>query len=83
LRFYLEGSNDFECKCANNDAQNALFLHFVKEKYHAIASHRVREQLADKILRFVHVKNEENVSDILTHPLGNKKFHQILKKIVF
>ena len=55
----------------------------LKKKHNAIAYHRVREAIAAKVLRFTCLKSEENVSDILTKPLCNDKFHYLVKKWLF
>jgi hypothetical protein len=39
----------------------------LKKKYNAIVYHRVREAIAARIMRFVYIKSEEIVSDILTN----------------
>jgi hypothetical protein len=46
----------------------------LKKKHNAIAYHRVREAIAERIMRFAYIKSEENVSDVLTKPLSNDKF---------
>jgi hypothetical protein len=40
----------------------------LKKKDNSIAYHRVREAIAARIMRFAHIKSEENVSDVLTKP---------------
>ncbi len=55
----------------------------LKKKHNAIAYHRVREAIAARVLRFAYLKSEENVSDILTKPLCNEKFHYLVKKWLF
>jgi hypothetical protein len=40
----------------------------LKKKHNAIAYHHVREAIAARIMRFTYMKNEENVSDVLTKP---------------
>ena len=55
----------------------------LKKKHNAIAYHCVREAIAAKVLRFTCLKSEENVSDILTKPLCNDKFHYLVKKWLF
>jgi hypothetical protein len=47
----------------------------LKKKHNAIAYHRVREAIVARIMRFAYIKSEENVSDVLTKPLSNEKFH--------
>jgi hypothetical protein len=55
----------------------------LKKKHNAIAYHCVREGTAAKAMRFACVKSEENVSDILTKPLSNEKFHHLVKNLLF
>jgi hypothetical protein len=55
----------------------------LKKKHNAIAYHRVREATAAKVMSFAYVKSEENVSDILTKPLNNEKFHYLVKNWLF
>jgi hypothetical protein len=55
----------------------------LKKKHNSIAYHRVREDIAAKIMRFAYIKSEENVSDVLTKPLNNEKFHYLMKKWLF
>jgi len=55
----------------------------LKKKHNAIAYHRVREAIAAKVMRFAYVRSEENVSDILTKPLNNEKFHSLVKNWLF
>jgi hypothetical protein len=55
----------------------------LKKKHNAIAKHQVREAIAAKVMRFVYIKSEENVSDILTKPLSDEKFHYLMKKWLF
>jgi hypothetical protein len=56
---------------------------FLKKKHYAIAYHRVREAIAARIMRFAYNKSEENVSDVLTKPLINEKFHYLMKRWLF
>jgi hypothetical protein len=39
--------------------------------------------IAAKVMRFAYVKSDENVSDILTKPLINEKFHYLVKNWLF
>jgi hypothetical protein len=55
----------------------------LKKKHNAIAYHCVREAIAAKVMRFAYVKSDENVSDILTKPLSNEKFHYLVKNRLF
>jgi hypothetical protein len=52
----------------------------LKKKHNEIAYHRVREAIAERIMRFAYIKSEENVSDVLTKPLSNEKFHYLMKR---
>jgi hypothetical protein len=55
----------------------------LKKKHNAIANHRVREAIATRIMRFAYILSEENVSDVLTKPLSNEKFHYLMKRWLF
>ena len=55
----------------------------LKKKHNAIAYHGVREAIAAKVMRFAYVKSDENVSDRLTKPLSNEKFHYLVKNWLF
>jgi hypothetical protein len=55
----------------------------LKKKHNAIGYHRVREAIAMRIMRFTCIKSEENVSDVLTKPLINEKFHYLMKRWLF
>jgi hypothetical protein len=55
----------------------------LKKKHNAIAYHRVREATAARIMGFAYIKSEENVSDLLTKPLSNDKFHYLMKRWLF
>jgi hypothetical protein len=55
----------------------------LKKKHNAISYHRVREAIAARIMRFSYIKSEENVSDVLTKPLNNEKFHNLMKRWLY
>jgi hypothetical protein len=55
----------------------------LKKTHNAIAYHRVREDVAAMIMSFSNDKREENVSDVLTKPLSNEKFHYLVKRWLF
>jgi hypothetical protein len=55
----------------------------LKKKHNTIEYHRVREAIAERIMRFAYIKSEENVSDVLTKPVSNEKFHYLMKKWLF
>jgi hypothetical protein len=51
----------------------------LKKNHNAIAYQRVREAIAARIMRFVYIKSEENVSDVLTKRLSNEKFDYLIR----
>jgi hypothetical protein len=55
----------------------------LKKKRNAIEYHQVIEANAARIMRFSYIKSEENVSDVLTKPLSNEIFHQLMKRWSF
>ena len=55
----------------------------LKKKHNAIAYHRVREAIAAKVLRFAHIRSEENIADVLTKPLGFRAFYELVKPRLF
>ena len=55
----------------------------LKKKHLAIGYHRVREAIACGILKFAHIRSDENIADILTKPLPNPKFYPLVKSILF
>jgi hypothetical protein len=54
-----------------------------KKKHNEIEYHRVREAIAERIMRFSYIKSEESVSDVLKKPLNNEKFHYLMKRWLF
>ena len=55
----------------------------LKKKHNALAYGRVCEAIAAKIIRFAHIKSEDNQADVLTKSLGNEKFWKIVKSSLF
>ena len=55
----------------------------LKKKHLDIGYHRVRKAVAAKVLRFAHIRSEDNLADILTKALPNSAFHRLLKPILF
>ena len=55
----------------------------LKKKNLGIGYHRVREAVAAKVLRFAHIKSEENLADVLTKALPNPTFHALIKPVLF
>jgi hypothetical protein len=44
----------------------------LKNKQNSIANHQVSKAIAAKIVKFAETKSDENVSNVLSLPLGNK-----------
>jgi hypothetical protein len=55
----------------------------LKKKHNEIAYDSLNEAIAARIMRFVYIKSEENVSDVLKEPLSNEKFHFLTKRWLF
>ena len=55
----------------------------LKKKHLGIGYHRVREAIAAKIMRFAHIRSEENLADILTKALPNPIFYKLVKPVLF
>lgn len=55
----------------------------LKKKHLSIAYRRVREAIAARACSFAHVSSESNLSDCLTKPLCNIKFHNCVKPLLF
>jgi hypothetical protein len=51
-------------------------------KENAISYNQERKAIAERIMRFSYIKNEENVSDILTKYLSND-YHSLMKRWLF
>jgi hypothetical protein len=63
---------------------NTTFPSSVLEKKHnVVAYHRVREAIVARIIRLAYIKSEENVSDVITKPLNNEKYHYLMKRWLF
>ena len=55
----------------------------LKKKHHACAYHRVHEAIAGEIVNFVHIRSETNYADMLSKPLANDAFHNLVKPLLF
>ena len=53
----------------------------LKKKHNAICYHRVREACAASILRFSHIRSEDNIADMCTKSLSKANFHRLMKKV--
>jgi len=51
----------------------------LKKKHNAIAYHRVREAVAAKIARVLHIEGKENIADILTKATDGPTFRKHMK----
>ena len=52
----------------------------LKNKHNAIAYHRIRECVANGIIKLGHVGTEDNLADLCTKPLNGPKLQAIMKK---
>ena len=55
----------------------------LKKKHCAVSYHKIREAIAAGIVRFSHISSENNYADILTKPLGPRKFMKVMKPLIF
>ena len=55
----------------------------LKKKHNAIAYHRVREAIAGKVIKFAHIPSTENIADIMTKPLSNDLFQDLMRRHLF
>ena len=53
----------------------------LKKKHNAVAYHRIRECVANGIIKLGHVSSEDNLADLCTKPLNGPKLHGIMKKL--
>ena len=50
----------------------------LRKKHLRIGYQRVREAIAAKVMRFAHIRSEENLADILTKPMTNPAFYALV-----
>jgi len=55
----------------------------LKKKYQAICYHCVRECVAANIIRFAHIDSIDNIADVLTKPLPNDLFFNLVRPCLF
>ena len=55
----------------------------LKKKHLGICYHRVREAVAAKVMRFVHILSGDNLADLLTKPLPHTTFYNLVKPYLF
>ena len=74
---YLFGDNQSVVKSSS-------IPHAKLHKRHVLLSfHRVREAIAAKILRFIHIRGTENPADILSKAWGYQQIWQLLRPLLF
>ena len=54
----------------------------LKRRHNALSYHRVREAIAAKIIKFIHIDGNKNPTDILTKPLPSTQWYPIMKPIL-
>ena len=55
----------------------------LKKKHHVCAYHQVHEAIASGIVNFVHIQSETNYADMLSKPLANDAFQNLMKHLLF
>jgi hypothetical protein len=55
----------------------------LKKKHHACSYHRIQEAVAGGIMKFVHIPGTTNYADVLSKPLSNEAFHNLVKPLLF
>ena len=54
----------------------------LKKKHNAIAYHRVREAVAAGVINIAHVPTKDNITDIMTKPLGPQQHYPLMSKFL-
>ena len=55
----------------------------LKKKHRACNYHKIRESIAVELIRYGHIRSEENVADLLTKPLGKQVFDRLCAQYLF
>ena len=55
----------------------------LKKKNQSCNYHKVRESIATGVITYGHIKSEENVTDMLTKPLGSIALYRLTGKYLF
>jgi hypothetical protein len=55
----------------------------LKKRHNALAYHRVREAIACKIIRFVHIASEHNPADVLSKHMWSREWFALMKPLIF
>ena len=63
-----------------NTSVSSLVL---KKKHHACTYNRVQEATAGGIVNFVDICSKTNYADMLSKPLANDAFHNLVKPLLF
>jgi hypothetical protein len=54
----------------------------LKKKIHGCAYHRIREMIACRAIRFMHIASVDNVADVLTKPLNGNVHRRLVEPIL-
>ena len=54
----------------------------LKKRHNALSYHRVREFIAAKVIKFIHIDGDKNPADILTKSLLQAKWYPLMKPIL-
>src|SRR4051812_35605005 len=55
----------------------------IKKKHWACNYHKIRESITGGSIQFAHIRNENNMADIFTKPLGGNIFNNFASKYLF
>jgi len=55
----------------------------LKKKHNSVAYHAVQEAIAGNIVKFNHIRSEENYADVMTKPLPAMTFHRLIRTLLF
>ena len=54
----------------------------LNKKHLSCSYHRIREAVAGRMLTFHHISSENNISDIMTKPLGRMKHQTLMNRLI-
>ena len=55
----------------------------LSKRHNALSYHRVREAIAGKIIRFFHIKGENNPADIVSKHWGQAQVWKLIRPLLF
>ena len=55
----------------------------LSKRHNALSYHRVREAIAGKIIRFFHIRGENNPADIVSKHWGQAQVWQLIRPLLF